>query len=71
MLWERPQSIEPITKTAIAKQEEAAPAVDVGELAVQRRGDRRGDQEGRGGPGLQVEAVRSSAIVRVAVAMIV
>jgi hypothetical protein len=40
------------------EQEEAATAVDVGQFAVQRRGDRRRDEERRGRPGLQVEAVQ-------------
>ena len=39
------------------EQEERLAAVDVGQLAVQRGGDRRGDEERGGGPGLQREAV--------------
>ena len=40
------------------EQEERPPPVDVGQLAVQRRGDRRRDEERRGRPRLQVEAVQ-------------
>ena len=38
-------------------REELLAAVDVGQLAVERRHDRRGDQVGGGGPGLLVEAL--------------
>ena len=43
---------------ADGEQVERPPAVEVGQLAVQRRGDRRGDQERRRRPGLQVVALQ-------------
>ena len=50
------------------EQEQLLAPVEVAELSVDRGGDRRGDQVRRGDPGLDGQAVRSSAMVRIDVA---
>ena len=58
MFWARPQSTEPIRKITIARLEDRAPAVEVGDLAPQRGGGGRGEQIGGDHPGEVIEAAQ-------------